>query len=83
VPEKITTDGSTANEAASKSDNKEHGTSIAIRQIKYLNNIVEQAHRGAKRVTQPMLGFKSFEAAQSTLSGIELNAHAAKRAARR
>jgi len=33
---------------------------------------VEQDHRGVKRVTRPMLGFKSFEAAQSTLAGIEL-----------
>src|SRR5215831_20996176 len=41
VPEKITIDGSAANEAASKSDNEEHGTAIAIRQVKYLNNIVE------------------------------------------
>ena len=40
--------------------------------IKYLNNFVEQDHRGVKRVTRPMLGFKSFEAAQSTLVGIEL-----------
>jgi transposase-like protein len=45
---------------------------IAIRQVKYLNNIVEQDHRGVKRVTRPLLGFKSFEAAQSTLTGIEL-----------
>jgi putative transposase len=29
-------------------------------------------HRGIKRVTRPMLGFKSFEAAQGTLVGIEL-----------
>ena len=36
-----------------------------------LNNMVEQDHRGVKRVTRPMLGFKSFEAAQSTLVGIE------------
>ena len=36
----------------------------SIRQVKYLNNIVEQDHRGVKRVTRPMLGFKSFEAAQ-------------------
>jgi transposase-like protein len=41
VPEKITIDGSAANEAAIKSYNEEHGTAIAIRQIKYLNNIVE------------------------------------------
>jgi putative transposase len=72
VPEKITIDGSAANEAAIKSYNEEHGTSIDIRKIKYLNNIVEQDHRGVKRVTRPMLGFKSFEAAQSTLTGIEL-----------
>ena len=56
----------------SRSYNAEHGTTIAIRQIKYLNNIVEQDHRGVKRVTQPMLGFKSFDAAQGTLVGIEL-----------
>jgi putative transposase len=72
TPEKITIDGSAANEAAIKSYNADHGTSIEIRQIKYLNNIVEQDHRGVKRVTRPMLGFKSFEAAQSTLVGIEL-----------
>jgi transposase-like protein len=35
-------------------------------------NIVEQDHRAVKRVTRPMLGFKSFEAAQDTLVGIEL-----------
>jgi putative transposase len=40
--------------------------------VKYLNNIVEQDHRGVKRITRPMLGFKSFEAAQDTLVGIEL-----------
>ena len=71
VPEKITIDGSEANAAAIRSYNKEHGTAI-IRQVKYLNNIVEQDHRAVKRVTRPMLGFKSFEAAQGTLVGIEL-----------
>ena len=69
VPQKITIDGSAANEAAIKSYNTDHGTSIVIRQIKYLNNIVEQDHRAVKRVTRPMLGFKSFEAAQCTLAG--------------
>jgi putative transposase len=33
---------------------------------------VEQDHRAVKRVTRPMLGFKSFDAAQDTLVGIEL-----------
>ena len=72
VPEKMTIDGSDANEAAIKSYNEEHGTTIIIRQVKYLNNIVEQDHRAVKRVTRPMLGFKSFNAAQDTLVGIEL-----------
>jgi putative transposase len=72
LPETITIDGSTANEAAIKRYNADHGTAIAIRQVKYLNNRVEQDHRGVKRVTGPMLGFKSFAAAQSTLVGIEL-----------
>jgi putative transposase len=72
VPEKITIDGSAANEAAIKRFNEEHGTAIEIRQIKYLNNIVEQDHRGVKRITRLMLGFTSFDAAQATLVGIEL-----------
>jgi putative transposase len=37
-----------------------------------MSNIVEQDHRGVKRITRPMLGFKAFTAAQSTLTGIEL-----------
>jgi transposase-like protein len=63
LPETITIDGSDANEAAIKSYNEAHGTNIIIRQVKYLNNIVEQDHRGVKRVTRPMLGSKSFDAA--------------------
>ena len=67
VPETITIDGSEANAAAIRAYNQEHGTTIAIRQVKYLNNMVEQDHRGVKRITRPMLGFKSFEAAQTHL----------------
>jgi putative transposase len=72
LPTTITLDGSDANEAAIKRSHEEHGTAIAIRQVKYLNNIVEQDQREVKRVTRPMLGFKSFAAAQDTLIGIEL-----------
>ena len=61
VPETITIDGSEANATAIKHYNEEYGTHIIIRQMKYLNNIVEQDHRGVKRITRPMLGFKSFE----------------------
>ena len=46
---------------------------IDIRQIKYLNSIVEQDHRFIKKITKPMKGFKSFESAQATISGIELH----------
>ena len=45
LPETITLDGSDANEAAIKSYNEAHGTAIIIRQVKYLNNIVEQDGR--------------------------------------
>ncbi len=72
LPETITIDSSDANEAAIKNYNETHGTAIIIRQVTYLNNIVEQDHRGVKRVTRPMVGFTSFEAAQDTLVGIEL-----------
>jgi hypothetical protein len=41
TPEKITIDKSGANTAAIQSQNVEHGAGIEIRQIKYLNNIVE------------------------------------------
>jgi putative transposase len=57
IPEKIAIDGSAANEAAVKNYNEEHGTTIVIRQVKYLNNIVEQDHRAVKWITRPMLGF--------------------------
>jgi len=67
LPEKITIDGSEANASAIKSYNEDHDTSIEIRQAKYLNNIVEQDHRGVKRITRPMLGFKSFDTAQRLL----------------
>nr|WP_156962123.1 IS6 family transposase [Candidatus Paracaedibacter symbiosus] len=41
------------------------------RQIKYLNNILEQDHRRIKRRIRPMLGFQSFKTANRTLKGIE------------
>ena len=60
IPEKITIDQSGSNTAAIKRYNRTHKTGIAIRQCKYLNNIVEQDHRAVKRKVRPMLGFKSF-----------------------
>jgi putative transposase len=72
LPEKITIDKSGANTAAIERYNKMHKTAIAIRHSKYLNNIVEQDHRGVKRKVRPMLGFKSFWGARCTIAGIEV-----------
>lgn len=43
-----------------------------MRQSKYLNNIVEQDHRAIKRITRPMLGFKTFRCAGILIAGIEV-----------
>ena len=72
VPEKVTLDKSGANQAAIDQIIKNKEIAIVVRQLKYLNNIVEQDHRAIKRVTQPMLGFKSFRAAAKVMAGIEL-----------
>lgn len=81
LPEKITIDKSGANNAGIEAINLQLillallGYSlmqIQIRQIKYLNNIVEQDHRGIKRIVKPMMGFKSFHSAEASLAGIEL-----------
>ena len=72
VPEKVTMDKSGANKAAMDEINGRGKTPIIVRQVKYLNNIVEQDHRAVKRVTRPMLNFKSFRSAKNVLAGIEL-----------
>ena len=46
---------------------------MTVRQIKYLNNIIEQDHRFVKKITNGKRGFKEFNAAEATLSGIELH----------
>jgi len=72
-PEKVTVDKSGSNKAALDSFNKDvlEKDQIEIRQIKYLNNIVEQDHRFIKKRTRPLLGFKNFQSAKATISGIE------------
>ena len=72
LPEKVTIDKSGANTAALEALIEETGAEIEIRQVKYLNNVVEQDHRAIKRIVRPMLGFKSFVSARCTLAGIEL-----------
>ena len=46
--------------------------SCELRQVKYLNNIVEQDHRFIKRLVKPGLGFFSFATAWRTLRGYEV-----------
>ena len=43
-----------------------------LRSSKYLNNMIEQDHRGVKSRIAPMLGFKIFKRAALTIAGIEL-----------
>ena len=43
-----------------------------LRCSKYLNNMIEQDHRGIKFRTSPMLAFKNFESAAVTIGGVEL-----------
>jgi transposase-like protein len=45
-----------------------------LRQVKVLNNIVEQDHRRIKRLVRPGLGFKSFVTATQTIAGYEVMA---------
>ena len=71
VPEKLTIDKSGANTAAIESLKVDAFVDILRRQNKYLNNIIEQDHRAVKRVTQPMLGFKSFWSVRILIGGIE------------
>jgi transposase-like protein len=45
---------------------------VNFRQIKYLNNMIEQDHRSIKRIVRPMLGFQSITTAIKTIKGIEI-----------
>jgi transposase-like protein len=47
---------------------------VGLRSSKYLNNMIEQDHRRIKPRIGPMLGFKRFDTAAVTISGIELAA---------
>ena len=74
-PTKIDMDKSGANKAGIDEINKDlpEKEKIQIRQVKYLNNLIEQDHRFIKKITKPMKGFKSFHSACQTIAGIELH----------
>jgi len=73
IPRVITVDKNPAYPPAINElkNNKMLPKNVGIRQIKYLNNIIEQDHRSIKRIVNLMLGFQSFQSANKTLKGIE------------
>jgi transposase-like protein len=44
---------------------------VDLRQVKYVNNLIEQDHRFIKRLVKPGMGFFSFDTAWKTLQGYE------------
>ena len=73
MPGSVTIDKSGSNICALNSfnENLPDEQKIEIRQNKYLNNIIEQDHRFIRKRARPMLGFKSFNSAKITITGIE------------
>ena len=73
-PTTITLDGYAASHHAVR-EMKAAGqlaTDTRLRSSKYLNNLIEQDHRGVKLRIGPMLGFKQFRTAAIAIAGIEL-----------
>ena len=74
TPAKITLDAYAASHRAVR-EMKETGElprRVRVRSNQYLNNLVEQDHRRIKQRIRAMLGFKRFDHAAATISGIEL-----------
>ena len=74
APRSITLDGYAASHRAvheMKADG-ELPADAKVRSSKYLNNLIEQDHRGVKLRIGPMLGFKQFRTAAIVIAGIEL-----------
>jgi transposase, IS6 family len=75
-PRTITVDKNAAFPIAAKAmkQSEELWRFAKLRQVKVLNNIVEQDHRRIKRLVRPGLGFKSFMTASRTIAGYEIMA---------
>ena len=76
LPDRVVIDKSGANLAGLQAVNvilkfTDTGHTVEVRQVKYLNNILEQDHRFIKRITRPMMGFQAFHSAAATIAGIE------------
>ena len=74
APQTLTLDGYAASHRAVR-ELKADGSLPAdtkLRSSRYLNNLIEQDHRGVKQRIALMLGFKGFRNAAITIAGIEL-----------
>lgn len=74
APASITLDGYAASHRAVREmpGEDEAWKHPKLRSRKYLNNWKEQDHRGIQSRTGPMLGFKNFDCAVTTIAGVEL-----------
>ena len=68
IPDRVTTDGHDAYPRAIRS---ELGSRVRHRTNGYLNNRLEQDHRGIKGRCRPMLGFKSVPSARLYCRGYD------------
>ncbi len=67
-PERVTTDG---HDAYPRAVRRILGRKVVHRTSKYLNNRLEQDHRGIKQYYYPMRGFGSFESASRFCSAFD------------
>ena len=74
TPRTITLDGYAASHRAVREMKADGQISedTKVRSSKYLNNLIEQDHRGVKSRLAPMLGFKGLRTAAITIAGVEL-----------
>jgi hypothetical protein len=68
VPEKVTTDG---HDAYPRAIRETLGAKVVHRCSRYLNNKIEQDHRGIKGRCHPMRGFGSFRSAARSCSAYD------------
>jgi putative transposase len=69
---KVAMNKSAANKAAIDEIGACREVLITVRQVKYLNNNVEQNHRAIKRVTRAMVVFKSFRSASIEVGALSI-----------
>ena len=81
VPEKVTMDQSGANKAAMDEINASGETPIIVRQVKYLNNIARQDHRGSEASHQTDAQFQVISSRQVCTGRHRIDAYDSQRTA--